>query len=194
MKRKKKAVALIAPTQSIDTIARDVEMFKKWMGGVSKDTIAKEYELNVQAIYDIARRNDWKGKRRQIKDAVFAEVLEQVKDRAVDTFELLSVDLGLLKKAVHGQKKKRQMSKEERQYALKFLELCMHEQKLAEGKPTSIVNGDQEVKLILPKGVEDAWVIPPDPRLTIERETPATARIDLSPEDIAELVEKEKRK
>jgi hypothetical protein len=194
MKKKKTQAPPVTDIQVSDSISRDVDMFKKWMSGATKESIAQEYGLSTQAIYDIARKNDWKGKRRMVKDAVYADVMTEVKDRAVELFGLLATDLGLLKQSAHLKKKKRQLTKEERQYAMKFLEICLHEQKLSEGKPTAITSGEQELRLVLPQGVEDAWVIPPDPRLAIQRETPETKNEDISPADFDEIVNAEKNK
>lgn len=172
MARKPRAAKITPENQALvaQDAERELSMFKEWLlGNATYASLGKKYGLHETTVRGISAKNNWRGLRKKFKDRLYLDTLETMKDRIVDLLGVLDSDVNKLATTVKG-KKKAMLTKDERSYIIKYLEVLLHESKLADGKPTIISSGEVKATLVLPEGVEDAWVIPPDPMMKVERE------------------------
>lgn len=171
-RRRKKDSAVDTALASPD-MQQELAMFTEWVdGSISFAGLGKKYSMAERHVGAIAKRNKWHDLRVKFKSQLYADTMDKHKDRIVGLIGMLDEDVSRLRKSVNG-KKKLLLTKDERAYILKYFETLAHEVKLHDGKPTTINSGEVVTRIVLPEGVEDAWIIPPDPSVRIEREKPA---------------------
>lgn len=153
-------------------VQRDRDMFQDWLiGNMNHAQIAHKYGLVPTTVSTIASRQKWGDLKRKFKERLFQDLLDDTKDDIVFMAGMLRKDVKRLEENVQNRKRGgKLMTKDERQFVLKYMEVLLNEEKLRSGKPTTISSGEIVTKFVLPEGVEDAFVIPPDPSIKIERE------------------------
>ncbi len=142
-------------------VEKELNMYKDYLRHTPIEDMAIKYEMSCENIYKIARKNDWKKKRLKAKEKAYRKLDIKFKEQIVDIADFVHKDLMMLVQKCT--KEKRQMDKEERTYVLNLFEKLVKENRLSEGKPTEITDGNQVIRheVILPTGVEYFGVIPP---------------------------------
>lgn len=142
-------------------VEREFKMYKDYLRHMPIEDMAVKYDMSVDNIYKIARRNDWKKKRLKAKEKAYRQLDIKYKEQIVDIMEFVQRDLmKLIQKCT---KENREMTMPERGYTLSLYEKLVKESRLNEGKPTEITDGNQVIRheVVLPPGVEHFGVIPP---------------------------------
>lgn len=157
---------------------RNLSMLKEWLSGKTYQAISKKYGLTLQAVFDVAKKDNWKGLRRELRNRQFNQALERIRDMTMDVQDALHEDINRLLKDVED--KKRLLTKEERDHLRSMYDRSLKEVRLDEGKPTEISSGPSRVEIVLPAGAKRFGLIPPNPKtVTLIEASPEEAKIDV---------------
>lgn len=173
MSRKKKpkkiheTVVVEAELDVSPTLQRNADMFFDWINGMSKDAIAEKYQMHVQNVYRISTANKWDSRRSKLIEKMHVSAMQDLKAMVYSFTQALKRDAEMIIESA--KKENRYLTGPERDHIAKLQDRYLKETRLDEGKPTEITNETRKVILVLPEGVDDFGVIPPDPRVTLER-------------------------
>jgi len=156
MGRKSKIDVSDVPATNPKAFERDKQMFVDWMNGMTQPEIAKKYEISPSNVTKVARKYNWRDKRRQINQREFSDVINDLQGIATKTSHILKGDVIRIVKKFNSSDEP--LTGEERAHLRALLDRILKELRLEDGKPTEISN--EPVQIVLPAGVKDFGVIP----------------------------------
>jgi hypothetical protein len=167
MGRKKKQTNEVLPeltrVPSAQNAIRDTQMFKDHVAGLTHAQLAVKYEMSERNVAEISSIYRWRDLRQELAQRALAAAMDDVKSITVTAVKALKRDIQLI--AERAVKKKRQLTKEERDHMRAMLDRMWKEIRLEDGKPTDSAETTLEVRLRLPPGATGFGLIPPDPRV-----------------------------
>lgn len=179
--KKSKNTTLIKTKTSALKLA-ELEMYKDYLRYVPVEKIAIKYAMSAEGVYKIAQKNQWKKKRLKAKELAYKNLDKKYRQQIVDIVKFVQHDYMLLMQKCLTEK--REMTMQERGYVLSLLEKLTKENRLNEGKPTDITEGNHLVRheVLLPAGVRRFGVIPPGPNVT-QVEAAVVKPVEPTPEE-----------
>ncbi len=170
-------------TESKPNLERNIAMFKAWLSGEPMPNIAKKYGLKLKALYNLSERYKWASLRRQHVRRAYEKALVEM--QGMVSTVTISIKRDMERIASNAIKAKRDLTKEERQHFMALLEMFLKQQRLEDGKPTSINSETKKVILVMPPGMKTPYgLIPPDPRVQYVESEAEDKTEELTLEDV----------
>lgn len=164
---------------------RDLEMFKLWMQGTSCATLAHTFNLSVNSVYKIRKRDRWEKLRQEFNERVYMRQALRLKALTVRLVDAVEKDFNIIIKKLSGETPVA-LTPEERTHIRMTLDRLLKENRLSDGKPTDIgeTTGVVEHRIKLPPGVKRFGVIPPGDNVkqiesTEEQQTKDAAKVTI---------------